>query len=219
MVAPDEPVHLVAAPEPFVSRAGRKLDGALDVFAVDVSGVRAVDVGASTGGFTDCLLQRGARSVTAIDVGYGQLHWKIRSDDRVTIVERLNVREADPDALGGPFDLVVADLSFISLSTVAGALASLGSDDAAWVLLIKPQFEAGRDRVQRGGLVTDPSVRRDVLSRVLADLERVGLGCQGLAVSSIAGTKGNVEFVGLFTRQPRTVGEDRIATVSEEHPG
>ena len=219
MVAPDEPVHLVAAPEPFVSRAGRKLDGALDVFAVDVSGVRAVDVGASTGGFTDCLLQRGARSVTAIDVGYGQLHWKLRSDDRVTIVERLNVRQADPSALGGPFDLVVADLSFISLSTVAGALASLGSDDAAWVLLIKPQFEAGRDRVQRGGLVTDTSVRRDVLSRVVTDLERVGLGCQGLAVSSIAGTKGNVEFVGLFTRQPRTVGEDRIATVSEEHPG
>jgi 23S rRNA (cytidine1920-2'-O)/16S rRNA (cytidine1409-2'-O)-methyltransferase len=219
MVAPDEPVHLVAAPEPFVSRAGRKLDGALDVFAVDVSGVRAVDVGASTGGFTDCLLQRGARSVTAIDVGYGQLHWRLRSDDRVTIVERLNVRQADPGALGGPFDVVVADLSFISLSTVAGALASLGSDDAAWVLLIKPQFEAGRDRVQRGGLVTDTSVRRDVLSRVLGDLERVGLGCQGLAVSSIAGTKGNVEFVGLFTRQPRTVGEDRIATVSEEHPG
>ncbi len=218
MVAPGDPVHLVEAPEPFVSRAGRKLDTALGEWGIDVSGLEAIDVGASTGGFTDCLLQRGVRSVTAMDVGYGQLHWRLRNDDRVRVVERLNLRHADPAALGAPFDLVVADLSFISLSTVSGAIASLGSMDAIWILLIKPQFEAGRDRVERGGLVTDTTVRRDVLSRVLTDFASAGLGCQRLGVSSITGAKGNVEFIGLFTRQPRTVGEDRIAIVSEERP-
>ena len=143
LVAADEPLHIESLPEPFVSRAGRKLAAALDAFPVAVGGIRAIDVGASTGGFTDCLLANGARHVTAVDVGHGQMHWRIRNDERVEVIERTNIRTSTPAQFGDPFDLVVADLSFISLRTVAGVLLGLGSDDADWILLIKPQFEAG----------------------------------------------------------------------------
>lgn len=205
MVSPDQPLHLVAPPEPFVSRAGRKLDGALAAIPVDVSGLRAIDVGASTGGFTDCLLQRGAASVVAVDVGYGQLHHRLRSDDRVTVVERTNIRHADPSRLGAPFDVVVADLAFISLASVAHQLGTLGADDASWVLLIKPQFEAGRHRIGKGGVVTDPEVHRDVLLTVVAAFAEEGLGCRWLGVSSITGSTGNVEFIGHFRRGPASI--------------
>lgn len=216
MVAPDEPVHLVALPEPFVSRAGRKLEGALDGFGINVAERTAVDVGASTGGFTDCLLQRGVRSVVAVDVGYGQMHWRIREDPAVTVVERTNIRLADVGALGAPFDVVVADLSFISLEAVAHALADLGTDGSDWVLLIKPQFEAGKDRVGKGGIVRDPGVWRDVLSSVLSALAEEGLGCRGLAVSSITGTEGNKEFVGYFTTEEAVMDDTHIEAVVEE---
>ena len=161
MVSPDEPVHIVATADPFVSRAGRKLEAALDAFDADVQDLRAIDVGASTGGFTDCLLQRGAASVTAVDVGHGQMHWRIRGDARVEVVERTNIRTVDRSSLGEPFDIIVSDLSFISLRTVRTQLAALG-EEAIWILLIKPQFEAGprpcgkegnrseRRRAQRG---------------------------------------------------------------------
>ena len=215
MVAPDEPLHLEAPASAFVSRAGQKLDGALDAFAITVSGRRAIDVGASTGGFTDCLLQRGATSVTALDVGYGQLHHRIRSDPRVTTVERTNIRHADVAELGAPFAVVVADLSFISLLTVASALASLGDEDSDWILLIKPQFEAGRNAIGRGGVVRDPQTWQRVLFDVTAGLADVGLACHALEVSSIRGTEGNVEFVGHFRREPATMSTSLVAELVE----
>lgn len=216
MVSPDQSVHLTAPPEPFVSRAGRKLDVALDTIGLDVSGMACIDVGASTGGFTDCLLQRGVASVVALDVGYGQLHHRVRSDDRVTVIERTNIRHADPAALGAPFDLVVADLSFISLRTVARQLAGLGTDHTTWILLVKPQFEAGRDKVGRGGIVRDPAVHRDVLSSVIDAFDDVGLGCRWLGVSSITGTTGNVEFVAHLGQGPPSVPDEAVDQVVDE---
>jgi 23S rRNA (cytidine1920-2'-O)/16S rRNA (cytidine1409-2'-O)-methyltransferase len=151
LVSPDEPVHLERAPTRFVSRGGEKLDAALERFHVDVAGLRALDAGASTGGFTDCLLQRGAAAVVAADVGTGQLAWSLRNDPRVTVKERCNVRHLTPDDVGGvPVDIVVADLSFISLRLVAPALAGVARDGADTVFLIKPQFEAGRAQVFTG---------------------------------------------------------------------
>jgi 23S rRNA (cytidine1920-2'-O)/16S rRNA (cytidine1409-2'-O)-methyltransferase len=199
LVSPDEPVHVVGTPEPFVSRAGRKLAGALETWGESVVGAKAVDIGASTGGFTDCLLQGGAVSVVAVDVGYGQLHWRIRQDARVTVVERTNIRLADPSDLGAPFDVIVADLSFISLGSVATSLAGLGSPGARWFLLIKPQFEVGREGIGKGGVVRSPEMRRSAVAGVVAALAEVGLKCRRLAVSSITGARGNIEYMTLFT--------------------
>jgi 23S rRNA (cytidine1920-2'-O)/16S rRNA (cytidine1409-2'-O)-methyltransferase len=210
LVAPEEPVHVIGEPEPFVSRAGRKLDAALTAFNVAVRDLRAIDVGASTGGFTDCLLQRGAASVCAVDVGYGQMHWRIRQDERVDVVERTNIRTADSTEFGDPFDLVVSDLSFISLRTVKDQLARLGTADGTWILLIKPQFEAGREGVGKGGIVRDPAVRRHVVQDVVAAFEEVGLGCHGVIESPITGMTGNIEYVSVFTRGRGTVESDTI---------
>jgi 23S rRNA (cytidine1920-2'-O)/16S rRNA (cytidine1409-2'-O)-methyltransferase len=208
-------VHLVAKPEPFVSRAGKKLDAALETFTIPVTGRRAIDVGASTGGFTDCLLQRGVASVVALDVGYGQMHWRVRNEPNVEVIERTNIRHADVDAIGAPFDLIVADLSFISLTTVSGPLAALGDEEADWVLLIKPQFEAGRNRVGKGGIVRDATVRYDVVHDVSAHFHAIGLGLQGIIESPITGTTGNIEYVAWFSRQPCTVHDDVIAQLTK----
>lgn len=210
MVSPGEPVHIMAKADLFVSRAGRKLEAALDAFATDVRNLRAIDVGASTGGFTDCLLLRGAASVTAVDVGYGQMHWRIRGDARVEVVERTNIRTVDPSSLGEPFDIVVADLSFISLRTVCTQLAALGGEEAIWILLIKPQFEAGPDRVGKKGIVRNIEVRRDVIHEVLDAYDKIGLGCRGIIESPITGTTGNVEYVAIFRRERGTVTADTI---------
>ena len=215
LVSPSDAVHLLAKPEPFVSRAGKKLDAALASFAIPVTGRRAIDVGASTGGFTDCLLQRGIASVVALDVGYGQLHWRVRNEPTVEVVERTNIRYADVDAIGAPFDLIVADLSFISLTTVSSALCALGGEDADWVLLIKPQFEAGRDRVGKGGIVRDATVRYDVVHGVTSHFHAAGLGLQGVIVSPITGATGNIEYVAWFSRQPGTVHDDVIAQLTK----
>jgi 23S rRNA (cytidine1920-2'-O)/16S rRNA (cytidine1409-2'-O)-methyltransferase len=215
LVSPQDSVHLVARPEPFVSRAGKKLDAALDTFAIHVAGTRSIDVGASTGGFTDCLLQRGVRSVVALDVGYGQLHWRIRNDPAVEVIERTNIRHADPETTGAPFDLIVADLSFISLITVSDALAALGGTEANWVLLIKPQFEAGRGRVGKGGIVRDRTVRYDAVHDVVSHFASIGLGLHGVIESPITGTTGNTEYVAWFSRQPGTVQEDVIAHLTK----
>ena len=218
IVAPSDAVHLIQEPEPFVSRSGRKLAGALDEFGVDPTDAHCLDVGASTGGFTDCLLQRGAADVVALDVGYGQLHWRVRSDPRVTVVERTNFRHADPASIGAPFDLVVADVSFISLSLLAPRFRAVGADDASWVLLVKPQFEAGKGDVGKGGLVTDPDIHRTVLMSVVDAFSGVGLECQGLHVSSITGAKGNIEFVGWFrTEGPRVDRTVIDRVVGEAH--
>ena len=209
MVAPDEPLHVEADPEPFVSRAGKKLAAAIKAFPVATQGIRAIDVGASTGGFTDCLLKNGARHVTAVDVGYGQMHWRIRNDPRVEVIERTNIRTSAPERFGDPFDLVVADLSFISLRAVSSVLIELGSDDADWILLIKPQFEAGRTGVGKGGIVRDATVRSDAVRSVLDHFAGIHLACHGLIESPITGATGNIEYVAWFKR-----GEGGIAPAS-----
>jgi 23S rRNA (cytidine1920-2'-O)/16S rRNA (cytidine1409-2'-O)-methyltransferase len=199
LVSPDEPVHLEAPPTRYVSRGGEKLAAALDRFALDVAGRRALDAGASTGGFTDCLLQRGVASVLAVDVGIGQLAWSVRNDPRVTVRERCNARHLTPGDVGEPVDLVVADLSFISLRLVAPALAGVARDGADAVLLIKPQFEAGREQVRRGGLVTDPAVHRTVLEDVTRALaSSAAMTAVAVMPSPLRGASGNIEFLGHF---------------------
>jgi 23S rRNA (cytidine1920-2'-O)/16S rRNA (cytidine1409-2'-O)-methyltransferase len=208
LVAPDEAIVVLGPPARFVSRGGEKLDAALRTFNVGVDGRRVLDAGASTGGFTDCLLQRGARHVYAVDVGHGQLDQRLRHDPRVTVLERLNartltaavVRERDPAF--EPCQLVTADLSFISLTTVAPALCgSIGTDDADLVLLVKPQFEAGRPAVSKGrGVVRDPAVWHSSLAKVTSALQAAGTGIMGAMVSPLTGPAGNVEFL-LHTRK------------------
>lgn len=187
-------IRVESPPGRFVSRGGDKLAGALQEFGVAVRNRRALDAGASTGGFTDCLLQAGAASVAAVDVGYGQLDWALRNDPRVTVLERLNLRNADPETLGGTFDVIVADLSFISICTVAPNLAELAGPDCDLVLLVKPQFEVGKGQVGKGGIVRDPEKHRTALTRVIGCLADVGLGTVAVAVSPITGAKGNREF-------------------------
>jgi 23S rRNA (cytidine1920-2'-O)/16S rRNA (cytidine1409-2'-O)-methyltransferase len=196
LVAPDEPIVLVAAPR-FVSRGGLKLEAALEAFELSVVGARALDVGASTGGFTDCLLQRGAAHVVALDVGHGQLHERLRADGRVTVRERCNVRRTTPADLGDErFPLIVADLSFISLTTVAPALTDLAGEGADVVALIKPQFEAGRAEASRGrGVIRDPAIWRRAVERVRDAFEAGGAAMIGLMASPLTGADGNVEFL------------------------
>ncbi|MDQ1380589.1 MAG: rRNA (cytidine1920-2-O)/16S rRNA (cytidine1409-2-O)-methyltransferase [Actinomycetota bacterium] len=201
-----ESIALLAAEGPaYVSRGGHKLAAALDTFSVDVQGRCAIDVGASTGGFTDCLLQRGAAHVHAVDVGRAQLAWSLRQDERVSVMERTNVRSLEPGALDPRPDLCVADLSFISLRTVAASLLALTTDDAEFVLLVKPQYEAGRARVGRRGIVRDPEVHAAVLREVVAGLDAAGLGVQGVVPSPLRGADGNVEFLVYARRGVATI--------------
>lgn len=188
----------VAAGEPFVSRAGRKLDGALDEFALDPAGRVCLDVGASTGGFTDCLLKRGAARVYAIDVGYGQLDERLRRDPRVVVMERVNARHLPEDALPERAGLAVIDVSFISLGKVVPALLPHLAPGAHLLALIKPQFEAGRGAVGKGGILRDEEVRRGAIDGAVARLVALGLRPLGLADSRLAGMGGNREAFGLF---------------------
>jgi 23S rRNA (cytidine1920-2'-O)/16S rRNA (cytidine1409-2'-O)-methyltransferase len=192
-VPDDAAVRLRAADSPFVSRGGEKLAGALDAFALDVRGRVALDVGASTGGFTDCLLQRGARRVIAVDVGYGQLAWTLRQDARVVVLERTNARRLTPEMLPEPPDLAVIDVSFISLATVLPAVAPLVKPAGTIVALVKPQFEVGRGRVGKGGVVREPALRAEAVASVRAVAERLGLAVRGEAESVLPGPKGNRE--------------------------
>jgi 23S rRNA (cytidine1920-2'-O)/16S rRNA (cytidine1409-2'-O)-methyltransferase len=209
LVAPDEPIHLVGDAPRFVSRGGEKLDAALSSFGVDVAGRRVLDAGASTGGFTDCCLQRGAREVVAVDVGYGQLHERLRTDPRVEVRERANVRALDPDGIDPPVDVVVADLSFISLRTVAAALLGVVVPGGDLIVLVKPQFEAGRAAVSAGrGVIRDPAVRAEALRAVGAHLAGLGATIMGAMVSPLRGADGNVEFL-LHARAPGGAGPVR----------
>lgn len=180
---------------PYVSRGGMKLEKALDEFTIDVSGVCALDVGASTGGFTDCLLQRGARKVFAVDVGYGQLAWKLRNDERVVCIERMNIRLLEPGALSEIPGLAVIDASFISLEKVLPNTIRLIGDEAEIVALIKPQFEVGRGEVGKGGVVRDPAKHREVVESVTGLSESLGLEVKGVVESPVLGPKGNREFL------------------------
>jgi 23S rRNA (cytidine1920-2'-O)/16S rRNA (cytidine1409-2'-O)-methyltransferase len=180
---------------PFVSRGGLKLKAALEYFLVDPAGRKCLDVGASTGGFTDCLLQGDAKSVHAVDVGYGQLDWKLRSDPRVTVLERTNFRNIDEDRLPPDFHLAAADVSFISLKLILPSMKRFLVSGADVIVLVKPQFEAGREQVGKGGIIRDEGVRAQVLADVLAAAEIDGFSVVGHMESPITGADGNVEFL------------------------
>ncbi len=213
-VDPAQDVKLLGPPPPFVSRAGAKLAGALDRFGIDPTGLRCLDAGSSTGGFTDCLLQRGAAAVVAVDVGTHQLHERLRRDARVDLREQTDIRSIDERQLGGRVDLTVGDLSFISLIKVLPGLIAVTAPGSSLLLLIKPQFEAGRIEVSRGkGIITDPAIWLRVLGEVAQAADRAGAPMVDLVTSSITGTNGNVEFVGRFVIGGAPVVDlaDRIA--------
>lgn len=178
----------------WVSRGAHKLIGALDAFGLTVEGRRCLDAGASTGGFTEVLLSRDVREVVAVDVGYGQLAWSVRTDPRVTVMERTNVRDLTADSIGGPVDLIVADLSFISLATVLPALAACASPDADIVPMVKPQFEVGKDRVGAGGVVSDPQLRADAVLSVARRAASLNWHAVAVTASPLPGPAGNVEY-------------------------
>jgi 23S rRNA (cytidine1920-2'-O)/16S rRNA (cytidine1409-2'-O)-methyltransferase len=218
MVGPDEAIAVTGEGPRFVSRGGEKLAAALERFHLPVRGRRALDAGASTGGFTDCLLQEGAAHVVAVDVGRGQLAWSLREDPRVTVLERTNVRTLEPDAIGGAVELTVADLSFISLLTVAPALARCTAADGDLVLLVKPQFEAGRARIGKGGIVRDPEVHRAVLREVRDGLATAGLFVTDVVRSPLRGADGNVEFLVRCDRRGPAIDPARLdAVVPSDH--
>jgi len=195
MVANDSELFLSGPLHPFVSRGGRKLEHALEVFSITVEGAVALDAGASTGGFTHCLLSRGAARVYAVDVGYGQLDWKLRQDPRVVVLERTNARHLGREDIPEPVDLVTIDLSFISVSKVLPAIVPLLAPDGQVVVLVKPQFEVGRGKVGKGGVVRDPELHRQVLLEVAGDAARVGLELWSVSPSPLRGPAGNVEFL------------------------
>jgi 23S rRNA (cytidine1920-2'-O)/16S rRNA (cytidine1409-2'-O)-methyltransferase len=216
-VEASEPIVVAGGGPRFVSRGGDKLDAALDRFGIDVTGARVLDAGASTGGFTDCLLQRGAAAVIAVDVGRGQLAWSLRNDARVTVLERTNLRHLE-ELPGGPVPRAVADLSFISLVVVAPALARLTTGAADLVLLVKPQFEAGRARVGSGGVVRDPAVHGAVLAEVVEGLAAAGLVVTDVMPSPVRGADGNVEFLAYVRKAGAPVTPAALAAaVGEAH--
>lgn len=194
LVPSEAQVELVSPDHPYVGRGGVKLAHALDTFGIDPKGRRALDVGASTGGFTDVLLRRGAQSVIALDVGRGQLDWRLRNDPRVLVREGINARLLTASEVPHQVDLVTIDVAFISLAHIFPAVRPLLAPDADVVALVKPQFEAGRDEVGKHGLVTDPAVHERVIRRVTAEAERSGLRCLAMTPSSIKGATGNQEF-------------------------
>lgn len=195
-------VIAVKAPERFVSRGGEKLEAAFERFALNVAGLVCLDVGASTGGFTDCLLQHGAARVYAVDVGRGQLHWRLRQDARVVVMEGVNARYLYPDALPEAPAFAVADVSFISLTLILPALARMVTGGSSIVTLIKPQFEAGREQVGRGGVVRDPAVHEEVIAHIRASGEaEAGLVWQRCIPSPLKGPAGNVEFLALWRKE------------------
>jgi len=210
-------VALVVVPDDsrpdYVSRGGHKLAGALAAFepeGLEVRGRRCLDAGASTGGFTDVLLRAGAAEVVAVDVGYGQLAWALRSDDRVVVHDRTNVRELTPELVGGPVDLVVGDLSFISLGLVLDALLGVTRPVGDLALMVKPQFEVGKDRVGRGGVVRDPELRAEAVTAVADAAARRGWGARSVTTSPLPGPSGNIEYFLWLRRQEPQVDAARI---------
>jgi 23S rRNA (cytidine1920-2'-O)/16S rRNA (cytidine1409-2'-O)-methyltransferase len=210
-------VALVVVPDDsrpdYVSRGGHKLAGALAAFrpeGLEVRGRRCLDAGASTGGFTDVLLRAGAAQVVAVDVGYGQLAWSLRSDDRVVVHDRTNVRELTPELVGGPVDLVVGDLSFISLGLVLDALLGVTRPDGDLALMVKPQFEVGKDRVGRGGVVRDPELRAEAVTTVADAAARRGWGARSVTTSPLPGPSGNIEYFLWLRRQEPQVDATHI---------
>jgi 23S rRNA (cytidine1920-2'-O)/16S rRNA (cytidine1409-2'-O)-methyltransferase len=214
LVAADVEIS-VTAPPPYVSRGGIKLANALDALQVPVEGRSALDVGASTGGFTDCLLQRGAAHVVALDVAYGELDWRIRQDARVTVLERVNARALEPRALPYRPDLVVSDVSFISLRKVLPAVLGVCADAFDALVMVKPQFEVGRERLGKGGVVRDVALRREAIAGVAACARELGAAVMGFAPSGLPGPKGNRETFAWLAEGSRAGGvEDVIAVLA-----
>jgi 23S rRNA (cytidine1920-2'-O)/16S rRNA (cytidine1409-2'-O)-methyltransferase len=206
----------------YASRGGHKLAGALAAFepvGLVVAGRRCLDAGASTGGFTDVLLRHGARQVVAVDVGYGQLAWGLRSDDRVLVRDRTNVRELTTESIDGPVDLVVGDLSFISLALVLDPLIAVTAQDADLALMVKPQFEVGKGRVGKGGVVREPALREEAVRSVATAAADRGWGARAVTVSPLPGPSGNVEFFLWLRRGPQTVADEVIRRTVWEGTG
>ncbi|CAN5413531.1 TlyA family rRNA (cytidine-2'-O)-methyltransferase [soil metagenome] len=219
-VAADTPVvvrPLRDGPD-YVSRGGQKLAGALDELPVPVAGRRCLDAGASTGGFTDVLLRRGAREVLAVDVGYGLIAWSLRTDDRVRVMDRRNVRHLSVEDIGGPVDLITADLSFISLTLVLAALSDLGAQGGDMLLMVKPQFAVGRDRIGQGGVVRDPLLRAAAVASVGAAAAELGWGAAGVTASSLPGPAGNVEYFLWLRRDAPRLSGDHVRHAVENGP-
>ena len=214
MITTDTPIVLTGPPTRFVSRGGEKLDGALERLRVGVRDRRWLDAGAATGGFTDCLVQRGATEVVAVDVGYGQLAWTLRNDPRVTVIERVNVRDLTSDLLPWRPDGVVADLSFISLRVVLPALVAVAEAEADFLLMVKPQFEVGRADVGKGGVVRDPALWAAAVRGVVERASHEGLGLAGAAASPLPGPAGNREFF-VWLRRDASVAAESLAAVIE----
>jgi 23S rRNA (cytidine1920-2'-O)/16S rRNA (cytidine1409-2'-O)-methyltransferase len=215
----DTPVMVRATTErEWASRGAYKLIGALDGLNVDPAGLRCLDAGASTGGFTDVLLERGAAHVVAVDVGYGQMVWRLQSDERVEVHDRTNVRTLTPEAIGGAVELAVADLSFISLRTVLPALAACTAEEGVLLPMVKPQFEVGRERLGTGGVVRDPALRLSALRDVAAAARRLGLRLVGAVASPLPGPSGNVEFFLSLSRVEPDAGDDVLTAAVEAGP-
>ena len=202
----------------YVSRGGHKLAGALDAFGYDPVGKRVLDAGASTGGFTDVLLRRGAAHVVAADVGYGQLAWSLQTDDRVTVLDRTNVRALDLTQIGDPVQLVVADLSFIPLGLVLPALLRCCTPDADLLPMVKPQFEVGRERLPSGGVVRDPALRAEAVRQVARQAAELGLGVRAVTASPLPGPSGNVEYFMWLTAAAPPLEEDVLTAAVAAGP-
>lgn len=212
----DDSILLEGEKEGFVSRGGEKLNGALKAFSeLKREGVLALDAGASTGGFTDVLLRQGARKVIAVDVGYGQLAWSLQNDPRVQVIDRTNIKDLKLSDIGEPVDLIVADLSFISLRSVLPALCKLAKDDGDFLLMVKPQFEVGKERIGAGGVVRDPGLRFEAVKSVAEGAFHLGLGVRGVVASSLPGPSGNVEyFLWLKAGAPALVEKDLLDAIA-----
>ena len=202
---------------PYVSRGGLKLEKALELYGFSLENATAVDIGASTGGFTDCMLQKGAKKVFAIDVGYGQLDWKLRNDPRAVNMEKTNVRYLDTDTVDSDVDFISIDVSFISLKLIFPVAAKLLADDGSLVCLVKPQFEAGRSQVGKKGIVRDASVHKEVIENVIGYGKDNGLYSHGLTYSPVTGTKGNIEYLLYMKKTPAETEPDIDGTVEDSH--
>lgn len=217
LIADDAAIRILGEEMPFVSRGGLKLQKALDVFKINLSGLIAADVGASTGGFTDCMLQHGAKKVYAIDVGYGQLAWKLRSNVQVVNMERTNIRNVTPQDIADALDFVSIDVAFISLEKVLPVVYDLLKDSGEVVALIKPQFEAGREHVGKHGVVRDKKIHAAVIERVLNFAASVGFNVQGLDFSPIKGPEGNIEYLAHLSKDDSAAAVEIESVVSAAH--
>lgn len=217
LVDPGSIIELRGNPVPYVSRGGLKLEKAINAFGLDLGGRVVLDVGASTGGFTDCALRHGAKLVYAVDVGYGQLAWQLRSDPRVVVLERTNIRYLTAEALKDTPDFATVDVSFISLNIVLPVAGRLTTPDASGVALIKPQFEAGREKVGKKGVVRDPAVHLEVLNRITGLVKDLGWSVGGLDFSPITGPEGNIEYLIYFKKAGEEAGYNAAAVVEQAH--